>query len=697
MALNHPFFNKINIISLLLAATIVVFVLCERAGWPFLAESVQTQLSTMLKREVSFGNAVTLIKSEISTDKADKALSKKDKSPIQPTNSTETTSKPFQITFLGGLNLKTKHLNIAAPAWNDKPHFIQAENVHLKLRYIDLWRAYRGKPIHIKSLQADKLDGYFERRPDGHATWQFSDKPRDPNKVLQLPTFDYLVLKNGVLHIDDVPLKTQIEAKVTLNNVLITDKTGKNLAKSNDKVLSASATGRYRAQPFKLQLSTSSALPTSTDKSEKLPVALKLSADIGRSHLVFKGTTANIMHLKDFAGDFSLKGPSLAAFGDFLKVTLPTTSAFNTNGVIDKKGLVWRVKLNKMSIGESLLNGDFTYDKGLKTPLLKGKLGGKRLVITDLGPAFGADTVAKNAQKVLPRKPFDLASLRRMNADVRIDIQYLDLKTRILEPLKPLQGHLQLKNAVLAINDIKASTADGRLTGDISLDGRGSKALWDANLGWNGVRLERWIKQNRKAGLPPYISGKLNGRAILKGHGKSTAEVLASLNGNVRSELHQGAVSHLGLEVAGIDLAQSVGALLKGDDALPVQCAVVDLQVKQGVFTPRAMVLDTTDTTIWVDGSLSLATETLNLRAMALPKDFSPLALRTPVNVTGTFSNPKVSLEKTPVALRLGASVLLAIINPIAAVIPLLDTGDNKEAKQRAAGCASMMKKNSKK
>ena len=60
MALNHPFFNKINIISLLVAAIIVVFVLCERAGWPFLADAVQTQLSSMLKREVSFGNDVTL-------------------------------------------------------------------------------------------------------------------------------------------------------------------------------------------------------------------------------------------------------------------------------------------------------------------------------------------------------------------------------------------------------------------------------------------------------------------------------------------------------------------------------------------------------------------------------------------------------------------------------------------------------------
>ena len=684
MALNHPYFNKINLISLVVAAAIVVFVLCERAGWPFLADSVQTQLSTMLKRDVSFGNKLA----------AD--LSKMNKGMIQPVNSSTSESKPFQMSFLGGLTLKTNNLYIKAPAWSDKPHFIQAENVHLKLRYIDLWRAYRGKPIHIKSLQADKLDGYFERRADGRATWQFSDKPRDPNRVLQLPTFDYLVLKNGVLHIDDVPLKTKIEAKVMLNNVLTANQTKKNVVESNDNVLSASATGRYRAQPFKLQLNTTSALPSSTDKSEKLPVTLKLSADIGRSHLVFKGTTGNIMRLKDFAGDFSLEGPSLAVFGDFMRITLPTTAAFKTNGVIEKQDLMWRIKVNQITIGESVLNGDFSYDKALKTPLLTGKLGGKRLVITDLGPAFGADTVAKNAPKVLPRKPFDLASLRRMNADVRIDIEYLDLKTRILEPLKPLQGHLQLKNAVLAINDIKASTADGRLTGDIRLDGRGSKALWDANLGWNGVRLERWIKQNRKAGLPPYISGKLNGRAILKGQGKSTAEVLSSLNGNVRSELHQGAVSHLGLEVAGIDLAQSVSALLKGDDALPVQCAVVDLQAKQGVFTPRAMVLDTTDTTIWVDGSLSLATETLNLRAMALPKDFSPLALRTPVNVTGTFSKPNISLEKTPVALRLGTSVLLAIINPIAAVIPLLDTGDNKEAKQRAAGCLNMMQKNSK-
>ena len=121
---------------------------------------------------------------------------------------------------------------------------------------------------------------------------------------------------------------------------------------------------------------------------------------------------------------------------------------------------------------------------------------------------------------------------------------------------------------------------------------------------------------------------------------------------------------------------------------------LVDLRVKNGVFTPRVMVVDTTDTTVWVDGSLSLATERLNLRAMALPKDFSPLTLRVPLNVKGSFANPQVSLDKKAVGLKLATSVLLAIINPLAAVIPLLDAGDTKEAKKRAVICSSLMQKN---
>ena len=665
--------KKWSVFAGFIAVFIVGIAMCESNGWPFLEGPLEKQLSSLFNRQVSFKNGVTV--------------------GIHPNNhlyNQISKVKSFQITFFGGVTLISAKLDIASPAWSKTPHFIEADNITLKLRYIDIWRAYLGLPIHIKNLQATRLDSYIERMADGRASWQFGNQPVNPNKPLQLPSFDQLLVTNGLLHIEDVPLKSKIEAKLSITSNVAIDQ----LNVSKNDTLTASAVGSYQALPLKIEGSTIGVLPTSIGQSEKLPLAVKFNATIGHANLAFKGTTADVMHLNSLEGNYVLNGPSMAAVGDLIGVTLPTTAAFNANGEIKKKDLIWHANINQMTIGESHLNGNFSYDRSLNVPLLKGKLGGKKLVITDLGPAFGATPNAKNPNKVLPNRPFDLASLHKMNADVLVDIQYLDLKSKFLEPLNPLQGHLQLKDAVLSLRNINASTADGRLAGNITLDGHGSNALWDANLGWNGVKLGRWIKQKRTDGLPPYISGNLNGKAILKGQGKSTADILASLNGSIRSELNQGAVSHLGIEVAGLDLAGSIGVLFKGDDALPILCGVVDLQAKNGVFMPRVMVVDTTNTTVLVDGSLSLASETLNLRAMALPKDFSPLTLRTPLHVMGTFANPEVSLEKKPVGLKLAASALLAIVNPIAAVIPLLDSGDTKEAKKRAVDCSELMQKN---
>lgn len=671
--------KKWIIIATLIAALIIGVALGENAGWPFLAAPLEKKLSLLMNRQVSFDSSdiVNLTKSNANYNQVTNK---------QISDNVHPKVRLFQINFLGGLTLNTAKLTIAAPAWSTKPYFIDGQNILLKLRYVDIWRAYRGQTLRIKSLQATRFDGYIERKADGRASWQFSKNPTDVNKPLRFPSFDQLLLTNGLLHIDDIPLKSNIEAHLSLIS---------NAAKDDSKVLknstlTANATGRYQDLPLKVELISTGALPTFNDPLQKLPVAMTLIATLGRANLSFKGTTKNIIHPSNLEGNFSLSGPSLAAVGDVVGITLPTTAAFKTNGSIEKLDSIWRTHINQMDIGSSHLNGRFSYDKSLAIPLLKGQLAGK-LVITDLGPAFGAKSKDNKPNKVLPSRPFDLASLRKMNAEVMVDLQYLDLKTSYLEPLKPLQAYLKLKNAVITLKNIKAMTADGQLSGDMSLDGRGLKALWNANLAWSGVRLERWVKQKRATGLPPYISGKLNGKALLKGQGKSTAEILASLDGSIRINLTQGAISHLGIEVAGLDVAESIGVLFKGDDALPVQCGVIDLQTKNGVFTPRVMVVDTTDTTVWVDGSLSLAAETLNLRAMALPKDFSPLTLRSPLNVTGSFANLQVSLEKKPVGLKLAASVFLAIINPLAAVIPLLDSGDTKEAKQHAAGCQSLM------
>jgi uncharacterized protein involved in outer membrane biogenesis len=93
---------------------------------------------------------------------------------------------------------------------------------------------------------------------------------------------------------------------------------------------------------------------------------------------------------------------------------------------------------------------------------------------------------------------------------------------------------------------------------------------------------------------------------------------------------------------------------------------------------------------LWVDGSLSLASEALDLRVVVTPKDFSPLALRTPLQVRGSFGDPSISLDKGKLGTRLGASALLALINPLAALIPLVDVGNSADAQRGGDDCRAL-------
>ncbi len=693
------------------AVAILFFVLAgvalgEWLGWPFLAEPIQRTLSEKLDRRVSFAGAT-------------------DQSTPHPAS--------FRIRFIGGVHVETSHLEIAAPAWSKVPHLLSADDVVLDLSYGDLWRARGGEPLRIDRLQAAALDGNLERQADGRAGWHFGPTPSP------IPTFGHLQVTKGTLNYRDVPLTIDVVAHLSLANGASVVTTGPAptgtpgntaLAGSEpENLLQADARGHYRGLPIKIEMVSSGVLPWAADGALATPVPLRLNATVGGASLVFNGTAVDVLHLTRFTGRYSLKGPSLAAVGDMLGVTLPTTGAFHTEGVVVRQKDTWRVVVDDATVGASRLTGAFTYEAGRSIPSLVGRLGGSRLLLTDLGPVVGSTSATTSATTeattakvattaapteatktkitnaatkslprstkgkgmVLPDRPFDLAALRAMDANVLIDIAEVDLNTKILEPLRPLHAHLQLVGGVLTLSDIEARTGQGRLNGGWSLDGRGSQALWNADLRWDGVRLEHWIHQARAGNAPPYITGRLSGKTSIKGQGRSTAEILASLKGQFRTDLQEGTVSHLVIEAGGLDIAQGLGVLFKGDDALPVSCAAADLAIDGGVFRPRVMVMDTSDSAVWVDGSLSLANEAIDLRVVVVPKDFSPLTLRTPLLVRGTFANPEISVEKGPLGRKLASAFVLGLLNPIAALIPLIDTGDAAAANKGAAPCAGLV------
>lgn len=673
---------------------------CEYLGWPFLAGPAERLLSQATGREVALRNPGE--------------------------------GSGLRIHLLGGLHIDAPVVIVAGPDWRSATPTLHAQGVQLDMRYADLWVAWRSSQqgeagaasppasaaastptttrtpaLRIRSLVADRLEADLFRQPDGRATWQLGKAGQSASLgegPATLPEFGYLAVRSGDLRYRDARRELTVDAHLQL-----VDGSG------GRSRLVAQAEGRYRRQPLTLELVSNGVLPWVAARGDAPAVQMSMKGGVGGARLSFDGTVASALTLDGLTGRFDLSGPSLAAVGAPVGVTLPTTGAFRASGNLNKQGEVWQVGVTRGTVGSSKLSGDFRYDASPRVPMLTGQLRGQVLALADLAPSVGAPppqasetekAAARADGKLLPTREFDLPSMRAMDADVEVDIAEVDLGSAFSEPLRPLRARIELDEGRLTISEIDTRAAAGHLMGSLVLDGSGERAAWRADLAWDGVRLERWLKQDdagtsRMADAKPgrsadtkrqtkMLAGSMAGEAQLEGQGRSTAEILGSLQGKVGVALEDASVSKLLVAKAGLDIARILGIYLRGDDDLPISCAVADMTAQQGVLKPRSAVIDTPDATTWLVGEVSLAQEVLHLQVAVAPKKFSIASLRTPVEVHGSFAQPQVKLSTGPIVRRVAAAAALSVAAPVAAVLPFFDTGDAASAKARGEECRKL-------
>lgn len=634
-----------------LTATIAAVAVCEYQGWPFLKGPLERALSEKLQRRISLG-------------------------------------EQFTLHLLGALRLSTNALTIGSPG--SAPDLLNAVNPRLDVPYstvLGLMGSGPHRPIRITSLELDRMDADLRRDAQGQANWQFS--PRSAKTTdspgMSLPRFDKLVVKAGRLQMRDDLIKLNLDAQVST--------TEGDQAQGNSGLL-INGKGQYLKKPFDLHIRSSGVLPLAASPGSAVAVPITMEANAGQSRLRFNGQAVDVLTLSDLDGTLTLSGPSLAAVGDAVGVTLPTTTLFSLKGQLSKKGDVWSLKQTQLNVGTSQLGGSYTFDRRPKVPLLTGELTGTRFVLSDLAPAFGAQAPGANNPappdgRVVPQRTFDIPSLHAMNADLTVRLKRVELGSLFARPLEPLDGQLKLQSGVLTISDLLARTADGQVGGRVTLDGNPKPPAWDADVHWKGIRLEQWLSpRNQFAGQEDdsdkgkqnrYVTGQLGGHAKLHGQGNSAAQMLGTMDGDAQAWVQDGTVSHLVVEAIGLDVAQALGVVVVGDDLMPMHCAAVRVKAQQGALKPEVGVIDTDDSTILISGSLSLVDESLDLVMSAKPKDFSPLTLRSPLKVQGTFADPKFRLEAKPLGLKVISAVALGFVNPLASIIPLIDLGDKTD------------------
>ncbi|MEO5770983.1 MAG: AsmA family protein [Burkholderiaceae bacterium] len=680
--------------------------LCEALGWPFLRGPLQRLAERNNGVRVEFG-------------------------------------EQFKLRLLFSPGLQVDRLSIGAAPGFDVPHLVAGRDIDVRWRWSDVLRWRRGEgPLHLRQLHAAYLDAHLLRDAGGRATWQIgarktpepADAPREA-----LPRVDSLRVTTGRIVVDDRPTNTDllvtmeslgpVSAGPAAANVPAASApapaadgaTGTTTARAG---YHASIKGRHRGVPLELRVTAGALLPLAGDaeagsdeQSGRGAVPFRVEGQAGQARILFDGQAAALLGARRLDGVLHLRGPSLARVGEPLGLTLPETAPFDLAGRLGNEGGIWRLVAERFALGRTRLAGDFVFDGNRQPRHLSGKLTGSVLALPDLGPAIGATApaqpVARSSGKVLPQRRFDLPSLQAMSADVQVAIDRFEFGGAALTPLTALHTHLVLERGVLRLDDLQAQVAGGHLAGATRYDGNLQPPRWDADLRFAGVDVAGWVRavqspEVRKAkGAPAapartlrnerrtaraqaeagtvqpvlaYLTGVLTSEVQVQGRGRSTAEILGTLQGRAQGMLRDGTMSHLVTELMGLDIAETLGVMVRGDRPLTLRCARVDLAIQGGIATPRLAVFDNTDSTIRVNGTINLRDEALDLRAVASPKDFSPFTLRSPVRVTGTLGDPKVAIDGNRlVAKAAAAAVLGAVAAPLAALIPFLDRGKKVE------------------
>lgn len=421
------------------------------------------------------------------------------------------------------------------------------------------------------------------------------------------------------------------------------------------------------------------------DANRPFPVQADVKA--GDLHVGLVGTITDPAHLAAVDLRLWLQGNSMARLYSLTGVTLPDTPPYATEGrfvgQFKSSGNVFKYENFTGRVGGSDLNGSLTYTAREPRPLLQGELISHLLQFSDLAPVIGADSNASKAKrgdataqpssKVLPVEEFRTDRWKAIDADVKFTGRRIVKDVNL--PITDLYTHIVMTDGVLSFEPLKFGVAGGTLASDIHLDGSGTPLKGRFATSARHLKLKQLFPNFKTM---QNALGEINGDAALTATGNSPAALAATSNGEVKALVTDGTVSRLLMEAAGLNVANVVYEKLFGNRDVKINCAAADFVATNGVLDSRVFALDTDDAVISIDGNVNLRDESMDLGVHPHTKGFRVFSLRSPLYVKGTFKDPHVGVNAAALALRGGAAIGLGLINPFAALIPLLAPSNNK-------------------
>ena len=562
-------------------------------------------------------------------------------------------------------------------SWSKRGDMARAQRVVLDF---ETWPALLHREFRIAQLRMERPDVVLETGPDGKGNWVFGDESAGAKA-----RFRDLWVDGGRLRFYDVANRTDIDLRIASEAAKKPGEGAPVLAKGG---------GRWRGNPFTLQGRGESPLEL---RDTERPYRIDASASAGSTHAHAVGTLLDPLRFRDFDLRLALRGQNLEDLYPLLGLAIPPTPPYRLDGRLTRTihgaaSSTWKYDGFTGVVGDSDLGGYAHVTTGGKRPYLRADLRSKRLDFDDLAGFVGAAPKAGGGEstnpelaaqaakqaasgRLLPDTPYRLDKLRAMDADVRLRAGRINTQKL---PLDDMDAHLLLEDGLLRLDPLDFGVADGDIRSNIRMDARESAIRTRADIAARGLDLGKLLPDLE---LGRTAIGKVGGDIAIAGTGNSIARILGSADGDARMDMGEGRISKLLMEYAGLDLAGVLRIKLTHDRQIPIRCMAADFAVEDGVMQARRMVFDSSETRLEGKGTIDLRNERLDLVVQPRTKGFSPLSLRSPLYVRGSFRHPQFKPDYARMGLRAGAAVALGTVAaPAAALLATSDLGQGKNA-----------------
>ncbi len=545
-------------------------------------------------------------------------------------------------------------------------------------------RALLDRKLSLTAIYLEGPQFALYAPPDAPANWLFTlpeSGPADPGEK------PFLELVLGTLSIASGQLRFEYPQYRSDFSAIIETLPG---ADSTAPELHVRASGKYAGQPLFASF-TGGALLGLREPENPYPVLLTLNN--GATKLRLQGTLLDPVHLGGADLALRFEGADLAALYPLTGVPLPPTAPYMLQGRLDylrgPVGSQFRFRNFAGTVGKSDLSGDLAVRLGGPRLKIEGALRSKQVLFADLGGFVGAppgeaDTrgqtetqkLARAKQearpRVLPDTPINLPKLRGADFDIRYIAQRIQSQDT---PFDDLTAHLRIDDGVVTLRPISFGVGGGGIAANLLLDGTQDVAKVQADADFRSVDFSKVLGTLKYRG-----TGRVDGRVSLDSHGNTVADLLGAGDGMLRLSMAGGDVSALLINLAGLDFGNALLSVMGIPNRAKLRCMVADLDLEDGLIKTDTLLLDTTEANVVGTGTVNLRSEELAYRVQTQPKTFNIGSISTPINITGTFKQPRVRPDAKSLGLRGGAAVVLGIVGtPLAALLATIQPGTGKD------------------